>query len=428
MNSRLIAAQVLSRIFEEGQSLTAALDRSLQNIGSSQERAFIQALCYGVVRQYHRLNFILNRLLHKPLKDDDVKALCLLGLYQLKYMRVKPHAAVSETVSALRKKNHAKPLLNAVLRNYLRNQDNLENQADKNRSASVSHPEWLIKQIESNWPEQSVHILNENNLQAPMVLRVNTSRCSREDYLELLAEKNIMAIAADICSSAIVLNKPVAVEALPGFNEGVVSVQDAAAQLAAGLLDVKPGMRVLDACSAPGGKTAHILEMQPNLSEMQAVEIDAERLQRTNENMERLQLSPKLVLGDAARPEQWWDGCLFDRILLDAPCTALGVIRRHPDIKLLRREEDIRSLQSLQQELLTAVWKLLAPEGVMLYATCSVLKLENELQIRAFLKEHQDAVEVSIDSGWGIPREHGRQILPGDLGMDGFYYAKIRKI
>lgn len=428
MNSRFIAAQVLVRVLEEGQSLTSALDHSLKNTISGQERAFVQALCYGVARQYHRLDYILNLLLHKPIKEAEVTALCLIGLYQLNYMRVKNHAAVSETVSALGKKHRAKPLLNAVLRNYLRNQDKLENQADHHRPALVSHPAWLIRQIEKNWPEQAAEIFNENNRQAPMVLRVNTRRCTLEDYLDRLADKNIPASTSAVSPSAIILTKPVAVDALPGFNDGLVSVQDGAAQLAAGLLDVNSGHRVLDACAAPGGKTAHFLEIQPKLSELQAVEIDAERLNRVAENMDRLQFSPKLILGDAAKPETWWDGRAFDRILLDAPCTALGVIRRHPDIKLLRRKEDVQSLQAQQKTLLNAVWKLLAKEGVMLYATCSVLKQENEIQIRTFLKEHTDAIEIDIDSDWGMRVEHGRQILPGNLGMDGFYYAKIRKI
>ena len=428
INSRLIAAQVLCRILKEGQSLTAALDHSLQDVDSSKERAFIQALCYGVVRQFHRLNFILNQLLHKPLKDTDVQALALLGLYQLKYMRVKPHAAVSETVAALRKKPQAKSLLNAVLRNYLRKQETLEEQADNNNSALVSHPDWLINQIENNWPQQAQQILNENNRQAPMALRVNSSRCNRENYMEQLTEKAILASVAPVCPTAIVLNKPVAVEVVPGFADGLVSVQDTAAQLAAGLLEVKPGQRVLDVCAAPGGKTAHILEMQPKLADLLAVEIDKNRLQRVKENMERLDLSAQLIHGDATKPAEWWDGRPFDRILLDAPCTALGVIRRHPDIKLLRRKEDIQVLQSLQKELLNTVWKLLVPEGILLYATCSILKQENELQVRSFLQEHHDAVEVAIDAGWGMAREHGRQILPGDSGMDGFYYAKIRKI
>ncbi|MGR9012474.1 MAG: 16S rRNA (cytosine(967)-C(5))-methyltransferase RsmB, partial [Gammaproteobacteria bacterium] len=380
MNTRLVAARVLSRVLQDGQSLTAALDNAFSTIESGKDRAFIQALCYGVCRQFHRLDFILSQLLDKPLKDADVKALALVGLYQLKFMRVKPHAAVSETVLAARKKPWAKSLINAVLRTYLREQEGLEHKADKNQVAALSHPDWLIKQIEQDWPEQALTILFENSQQPPMALRVNLSKTSREDYLQRLAGQDIAAQIVSFCPSAIVLDNPVPVNVLPGFADGLVSVQDTAAQLAAGLLDVKPGHRVLDVCAAPGGKTAHILETQPQLTELVAVDIDESRLQRVSENMQRLNLQAKLVVGDAANPESWWDGKPFDRILLDAPCSALGVIRRHPDIKLLRRAEDIGQLQALQQSILQAVWPLLAPGGQLLYATCSILKQENERQ------------------------------------------------
>ena len=427
MNTRLIAALVLSRVMQDGQSLTAALDKALQTVESSKDRAFIQALCYGVCRQYHRLDFILNQLLDKPLKDTDVKALALVGLYQLKFMRVKSHAAVSETVLATRKKPWAKSLINAVLRTYLREQEGLENKADKFQVAALSHPEWLIKQIEQDWPEQAQKILLENNQQPPMALRVNLSRTSRDHYLQALMDKDIAAVAVSFCPSAIMLDKPVPVDLLPGFAEGLVSVQDAAAQLAAELLDVQPGHRVLDVCAAPGGKTAHILESQSQLKELVAVDIDESRMQRVSENCQRLNLQAKLVVGDAANPEGWWDGKPFDRILLDAPCSALGVIRRHPDIKLLRRAEDIKPLLALQKAILQAVWPLLAPGGLLLYATCSILKQENEQQVQAFLAEHDDAVELSIDAEWGSAGACGRQILTGESTMDGFYYARISK-
>ena len=427
MNTRLIAARALSRVLQDGQSLTAVLESALKAVESGKDRAFIQALCYGVCRTYHRLDFILSELLDKPLKDQDVKALALVGLYQLKYMRVKPHAAVSETVLAARKKPWAKALINALLRSYLREQEKLEQKADNVQNAAVSHPDWLIKQIEQDWPQQAQQILLENNQQPPMALRVNLARISRDSYLQQLSEQGIEAVAVDFCPSAIILDKPVAVDLLPGFAEGLVSVQDTAAQLAAGLLDVQPGHRVLDVCAAPGGKTAHILEHQPQLKELVAVDVDESRLQRVSETLQRLKLPATLVVGDAANPQEWWDDQLFDRILLDAPCSALGVIRRHPDIKLLRRAEDIEPLQALQKNILNAVWPLLAPGGIMLYATCSILKQENEQQIDAFLAEHPDAVELPIDAAWGFAGSHGRQILTGESAMDGFYYARIGK-
>jgi 16S rRNA (cytosine967-C5)-methyltransferase len=427
LNTRLVAAKVLSRVLQDGQSLTAALDKAFLDIESSKDRAFIQALCYGVCRQFHRLDFILSQLLDKPLKDADVKSLALVGLYQLNFMRVKPHAAVSETVLAARKKPWAKSLINALLRTYLREQEGLEQKADKTQAAALSHPGWLIKQIEQDWPGQAKSILQENNQQPPMVLRVNLAKSSREHYLQLLVGQEIAAEPISFCPSAIKLDKPVPVELLPSFAGGLVSVQDTAAQLAAGLLDVQPGHRVLDVCAAPGGKTAHILESQPQLKELVAVDIDEVRMQRVSENLQRLNLQAKLAVGDAANPASWWDGQLFDRILLDAPCSALGVIRRHPDIKLLRRAEDIGQLQVLQKSILQAVWPLLASGGQLLYATCSILKQENEQQVQAFLTEHSDAVELPIDVNWGVAGVCGRQILTGDSAMDGFYYARISK-
>lgn len=405
--------------------MTAALESALQAVESGNDRAFIQALCYGVCRYYHRLDFILSELLDKPIKDTGVKALALAGLYQLKYMRVKPHAAVSETVLATRKKPWAKALINALLRSYLREQDSLEQKADDVPSAAVSHPDWLIKLCEQDWPQQAHKIFLENNRQPPMALRVNLSRISREQYLQQLSGQGIVAAAVSFCPSAIILDKPVAVDLLPGFAEGLVSVQDTAAQLAAGLLDVQAGHRVLDVCAAPGGKAAHILEQQPHIRELVAVDVDASRMQRAYGTMQRLQLSATLVVGDAANPQDWWDGQLFDRILLDAPCSALGVIRRHPDIKLLRKAGDIKPLQALQKNILHAVWPLLAPGGIMLYATCSILKQENEQQIEAFLAEHPDAVELPIDADWGLAGSHGRQIMTGESAMDGFYYARL---
>jgi 16S rRNA (cytosine967-C5)-methyltransferase len=308
LNTRLVAAKVLSRVLQDGQSLTAALDKAFLDIESSKDRAFIQALCYGVCRQYHRLDFILSQLLDKPLKDADVKTLALVGLYQLNFMRVKPHAAVSETVLAARKKPWAKSLINAVLRTYLREQEGLEHKADKNQVAALSHPDWLIKQIEQDWPEQALRVFLENNQQPPMVLRVNLAKTSREHYLQLLAGQDIAGETVSFCPSAIRLDKPVPVEMLPGFADGLVSVQDAAAQLAAGLLNVQPGHRVLDVCAAPGGKTAHILECQLQLKELIAVDIDESRMQRVSENLQRLNLQAKLMVGDAANPKDWWDG------------------------------------------------------------------------------------------------------------------------
>lgn len=427
LNSRLAAAKIVAGVLQEGQSLTAALEDILQSVPSAKDRALIQALCFGVCRFYHRLNFILNELVDKPIKDGQIRALALVGLYQLWAMRIKPHAAVSETVKGAAKKPWAKALLNALLRNYLRHQAGLEQKADRHPLASLSHPEWLIEQIQQDWPRQAATLFTENNRQPPMALRVNLSRLSREHYLQQLAERSISAEPVDFCASAILLTQPVPVESLPGFGEGLVSVQDTAAQMAAHLLEVKPGHRVLDVCAAPGGKTAHILEIQPQMARLVAVDKDAARMQRLADNLKRLKLQAELVNGDASHPEEWWDGQLFDRILVDAPCSALGVIRRHPDIKLLRRADDIGALQSLQKAILQAVWPLLAPGGILLYATCSILKQENERQMMAFLSAHADAAEIPIVADWGVPQACGRQILTGEKAMDGFYYARLQK-
>ncbi len=429
MNTRWLAARILTKVFQDGQPLTSALDSALKTVEASQDRAFIQALCYGVCRYFHRLDFILNALVDKPIKSVEVKALVLIGLYQLGFMRVKPYAAVSETVNAINKQTTwAKALVNGVLRNYLRNQEKLSQQADTNKSASFSHPNWLIKQFELDWPEQAHAILNKNNQPPPMTLRVNQCKVSRDNYLQFLVENDITATAITAATHGIMLEKPTAVEFLPRFAEGWVSVQDGAAQLAAALLDLQAGQRVLDVCAAPGGKTAHILELQSNLAELVAVDIDEHRMQRVHENLNRLKLTATLVVGDALAPESWWDGRLFNRILLDAPCSATGVIRRHPDIKLLRKPQDIAVISELQKKILDATWPLLAPGGVMLYATCSVLKQENEHQIHGFLARHSDAQELPITLGIGrIVENGGMQILTGESAMDGFYYARIAK-
>lgn len=426
-NTRAIAAGVLCRVVEDGQSLTAALDRALAHVSGEKDRAFVQLLCYGTLRWYWRLDFLLNQMLRKPLKHTEVRLLALLGLFQIANTRVKPHAAVAETVSALRGKAWAKPLLNAVLRNYLRARDTLDRLADHSEPGATGHPHWLVEAIRRDWHGRSDSIFHANNEQPPMALRINLGRCGREEYLERLSAEGIRGTISAVCDSAVVLESPTDVKRLPGFEEGWVSVQDCAAQLAASVLDLRAGQTVLDVCAAPGGKTAHILEACPDVGRMVAVDIDAARLERVRENLARGRLSAELVAGDGANPAAWWDGCLFDRILLDAPCSATGVIRRHPDIKLLRQPEDIESLSRTQQRMLRAVWPLLAPGGSLVYATCSILKRENEDQVEAFLATHADAFELPIDASWGVAAVHGRQILTGDSGMDGFYYARIGK-
>ncbi len=429
MNLRLQAAGVLSKVMNDGQSLTVALDNALESIAESKDKAFVQALCYGVVRYYYQLDFILQQLLSKPLrkKDSDIQMLLLLGLYQLQFMRVKAHAAVSETVSAAKRKSWAKSLVNGVLRRYQREQEELQLRASEDAVANAMHPQWLLDKINQDWPEQAEQLITENNKAPPMAIRVNLQQIPRQSYLQLLDEQGIAAQPVSFTPSAIILQQPVAVEKLPGFAQGKVSVQDTAAQLAATLLEVQPGDTVLDLCAAPGGKTAAILELQPKLAAMTAVDIDQQRLQRVKQNLQRLNLKAEVVQADAIQVEQCLAPQQFERILLDLPCSALGVIRRHPDIKLLRRQSDIAALQTVQQQILQASWALLKPGGMLLYATCSVLKQENEQQIAEFLANHPNAEEIPIDADWGLKRPFGRQILTGDQGMDGFYYARLIK-
>lgn len=424
-NTRLLAAQTIVHVLDGGQSLTNALEKTLIQLENPQEKAFVQAVCYGVCRYYHRLQFLLSQLLDKPIKDAEIYALALVGLYQLAFMRVKTHAAVSETVDATpKKKSWAKNLINALLRGYLREQEQLELLANSNPIALHSHPKWLVSWIENDWCEKAASIFQAANESPPMILRVNQLQTTREAYLQQLADLEIEAEAVENCPSAIRLLKPVGVTSLPNFETGMVSVQDSAAQFAAGLLDLKAGQRVLDLCAAPAGKTAHILETQNDL-ECVAVDIDATRMLRVETNLNRLNLSAKLIVGDATQPETWWDGKQFDRILVDAPCSALGVIRRHPDIKILRRADDLIALPALQAEILKAAWSMLKEDGLLVYATCSILKAENENQIAQFLAETANAQEIPFSEN---PAKHGWQILTGENGCDGFYYARLKKL
>ena len=431
MNPRQAGVAVLLQVIQHGHSLTDSLNTLLPKLKPA-DRALCQALCYGCLRHYHRLDTLLGKLLKKPLrqKDQDVYCLLLIGLYQLLEMRIPDHAAVSQTVAASKalRKPWARELVNGVLRNFLRQQDELLAGLTEQQAVSFySHPDWLLRRLQQAWPDDWQAIVTANNRQAPMSLRVNQLRQSRQDYLDKLSEQGIAAVSLPPTHSGIRLEQAVPVEALPGFAEGEVSVQDGAAQLAAELLAPLAGERILDACAAPGGKTAHILETQAKLMELVAIDIEAHRLQRITENLTRLRLQASLVCADAAEPDRWWDSRQFDRILLDAPCSASGVIRRHPDIKLLRRDGDIAGLQALQQKMLKRLWPLLKPGGMLLYATCSVLPEENHVQIQHFLTEQPDARLHDIEADWGRPMPAGRQILPGEQEMDGFFYACMFK-
>jgi len=427
---RLVAARTLAQVLDQKASLASLMAPAQEKV-STQDQALLQELCFGTLRWQPQLQSILGRLLEKPLKDkdQDVQALLLLGLYQLRYTRIPDHAAISATVDAAKKlkKPWAQKLVNALLRNFQRSREVLETALATSPAYLTAHPNWLRKRIESYWPEQAEAIFAANNEHPPFTLRVDLQQQSREDFMAQLAGAELEGSAAPFSRFAVTLKQAASVERIPGFTEGKVSVQDEAAQLAADLLQLQPGQQVLDACAAPGGKTGHMLEAQPQLALVTALDLEERRLVRVQENLTRLQKSAKLVCADACDLDAWWDGKAFDRILLDAPCSATGVIRRHPDIKLLRKSGDIAKLAELQLSLLKALWKTLAPGGRLVYATCSVLPTENSLVVEQFLAEQSDAQHSPIDADWGITQTCGRQLLPQVNGHDGFYYACINK-
>ncbi|WP_434340542.1 16S rRNA (cytosine(967)-C(5))-methyltransferase RsmB [Motilimonas cestriensis] len=428
-NVRAAAAQVLNNVVERGESLSNALPLAQQTV-AARDRALLQELCYGVLRWLPRLDFFCKSLMDKPLtgKKRPLHYLVLVGIYQLLYTRIPAHAAVADTVNGVKelKAPALKGLINAVLRNFQRQEESLIAQVENNITLTYCYPSWIVKRLQANYPSNYQAILEAGNERAPMWLRVNRRHYSPEQYQTLLAESDITSETSTISSQALRLDKPIDVSKLTGFDQGASSVQDAAAQMAALLLDAQPGERILDACAAPGGKTAHILENQPDLQAMTAIDFDQKRLLRVQDNLDRIGLNASLIHGDASLPETWWDEQLFDRILLDAPCSATGVIRRHPDIKWLRRDSDIAELVQLQKAILKANWALLKSGGTLLYATCSILADENTQQIKGFLAENKDAILLPINPD-DTPENPGWQILPGQEHMDGFYYAKLRK-
>ena len=431
MNPRLAAAKALAAVLSGKASLNSSLPTQLDKV-EDRDRGFTQDLAFGTARWQPRLSALAEKLLQKPFKtaDADVEALLLVGLYQLLYTRVPAHAAIGETVGCADKlkKPWAKGLLNAVLRNAQRESETIFAELERDPVVRTAHPRWLQKSLKAFWPEQWEAICAANNAHPPMILRVNRRHHGRDAYLALLGETGIAATPCVYSRDGIVLEAAADVRSLPGFAEGWISVQDEAAQLAADLLDLAPGQRVLDACCAPGGKTCHILEAEPALAGVVAVDLEAKRLVRVKENLERLGLDAELIAADGRDTEKWWDGKPFQRILLDAPCSATGVIRRHPDIKLTRQPDDIVALAQLQGELLDAMWKTLEVGGILLYATCSTLPTENTEVIAAFLARTPGARELDLATAAGIKQPHGRQLLAQQGGHDGFYYAKLIKI
>ncbi len=429
-NTRALAAQVIQAVLTEGRSLTHVLPDFKNKCKNMQDAAFLQAMVYGVIRWYPRLAFLCHQLLKKPLKqkDCDLQYLITVGLFQLSDMHVAPHAVISETVEAARvfNKPWATGLINGVLRSYQRQRETLDPLVLKNEIACYAHPKWLIESIRTAWPQHWKDILEANNAAPPFSCRVNLSQITRADYLQQLMENDLLAEPILATSAGITLKTAIDVMKLPGFSTGLCSVQDGGAQFAVPLLELAPRLRVLDACAAPGGKTAHLLEMEPTLA-VTAVDIQAERTQRITENLSRLQLRAKVITADINEPAAWWDGQAYDRILLDTPCSASGVIRRHPDIKYLRKLSDITKLAQQQLQLLQSVWPLLKPEGLLVYVTCSIFPAENSEVIQKFLTQQTDASLSTCSIPIGLPQTLGHQILPGQESLDGFYYACLRK-
>ena len=423
MNVRLAAAQALGAVIAGKASLNGSLPQQLERVAEN-DRALLQELALGTARWFPQLEILASQWLDKPFRraDSDVQALLYIGLYQLLYMRVAEHAAVSETVAAAQglKKHWAKGLLNAVLRKAQAEGREQLAALTKDPVVVTAHPRWLQKQLKAAWPEHWLAICEQANQYPPFTLRVNQQKTTRAAYLQLLEQQGISAQATPFSEVGITLDKPCPVYELPNFAEGWVSVQDEAAQLSAPLLDLQAGQRVLDACCAPGGKTCHILETAATLQEVVAIDLEPHRLQRVTENLARLQLQATLKSGDARELNVWWDGQLFDRILLDAPCSATGVIRRNPDIKITRQETDIAALAVLQAELLYVLWQTLKPGGVLLYATCSILPQENTQVVEQFLARTPDASQWLIDGEFGVPQAAGRQLFPQAQGHDGF--------
>ncbi|KEF30384.1 Ribosomal RNA small subunit methyltransferase B [Marinobacter nitratireducens] len=422
---RALAANVLMAV-ENGQSLSQCLPPALAKLPAN-DRPVLQALCYGTCRWYHRLEGELLGRLKKPLRKTDraVHHLMLVALFQLRFSQQASYAVLNESVEACRALNkpHLTGLVNGVLRSAER--EGAPESADD--ACRFSHPEWMLEKLKHNWPDDWQQILEANNAQAPMTLRVNARRFTRDQYLLLLDEAGIVARPTAYAPMGIQLEHPVPVDRLPWFADGAVSVQDEAAQLSTGLLDLAPGQRVLDACAAPGGKTCALLEACSELEEVVAIDESADRLPRVQENLDRLDLDATLTQADAADTDSWWDGEAFDRILLDVPCSATGVVRRHPDIKLLRRESDIVPLAGIQLGLLDAMWSILKPGGRLVYATCSVFPQENHRIIQRFLKQQDNARLVEPDVQWGRDMGAGRQLFPDPDSHDGFFYAVLEK-
>ncbi len=441
--ARSLAAFAVARILREGVTLDAVLHDALATAPAALAPS-VRSLCYGAVRGYYRHEAILGKLLSQPVRSLDplVRALLSVALFELEDARTPEYAVVDAAVTTAKATDAARAggLINAVLRRYLRERKTIDTDIARNPAARHASPIWLADRLRKDWPVRWTQLLAAGDTQALMWLRVDSRRTTAEDYVETLRSAGIGARSERRVPFAVALDTPCDVHELPGFAEGLVSVQDLGAQCVAFPLGLAPGQHVLDACAAPGGKTALIAEREPNLASLAAVDIDSQRLVRVQENLARGNLRAEVIVNDAATAAAWWNGLPFERILLDAPCSALGVIRRHPDIRLRKSPAEIDKLPLLQARLLTAAWRMLAPGGRLVYVTCTVTRSENRDVIAAFLEGTPDAALVPVEAwtGWpglaeggnGLLGEgdgFGRQILPGEAGADGVYSAALTK-
>lgn len=429
-NSRALAAIVVEKVAYQGASLSNAL-KNPELKPHANDHAFIKEMCFGTLRFWIKLQAILKDLLERPLKpeDKDIECLLCVGLYQLIYMSVPPYALVNETVTATRvlKKSWASGLVNKILHMAAEKKEQGQLVA-RGITAEYSHPNWIIEKIKAAWPNDWQNILNSNNEKAPLFLRVNKRKISLSQFEKLLNENKITSERVADAPDALLLTHPLPVEKIPGFFDGFFSVQDASGQKVVEYLDIHANERILDACAAPGGKTTHILENHPDIKNCVAIDIHPDRIKKITENIKRLGLPEKkvkLIVEDVCNINAWWDGEPFDRILIDAPCSATGVIRRHPDIKILRKKTDIKNLAEHQLKILNSLWPLLAKSGKLIYTTCSILRDENEQVINLFLASNPDAKIIPINNTWGVNLKHGQQVLTGDHNRDGFYYAVL---
>ncbi|HEX7338929.1 MAG TPA: 16S rRNA (cytosine(967)-C(5))-methyltransferase RsmB [Rhodanobacteraceae bacterium] len=428
-NVRALAAEALASVAIDGASLRDVLTRSAPRLADSRDRAMLGALLHEGARWWLRYDAALQQLIERPIKrrDPTVHALLVLGLVQIEVLKLPAYAAVAATVEATRPLGRSRlaPLVNAVLRHWLRDRDDLSTALDADPVTHHAMPGWLTHAIGEDWPGQAENVLTASNIEPPLTLRVNRRRNTRKAMAESFAAAGYGSEAHPWLEDALMLERSTDVTQLPGFHEGQFAVQDGAAQAAADLIDVAPGQRVLDACAAPGGKACHLLE-RADIT-LTALEASTRRSQRIHANLKRLGLAATVITGDATQPKAWWDGQSFDRILVDAPCSATGVIRRRADVRLHRRAGDIRTMAATQKRILKALWPLLAPGGRLLYVTCSLLRAENEAVINHFLAAHKDATALPIKLPAGHAAGPGWQLLPGEDDLDGMFFAAIGK-